>query len=35
MNPSEISDALSGLAAQPYDAGEFPTGNAQATIAKL
>lgn len=41
MNPSEISDALSGLAAQPYDAGEFPfgfaqaTGNAQATVAKL
>jgi hypothetical protein len=30
MNPSEISDALSELAAQPYDAGEFPFVFAQA-----
>lgn len=41
MNPSEISDALSELASQPYDATEFPfrfalaTGNTPATIAKL
>ena len=41
MNPSEISDALSGLASQPYDLAEFPfgfalaTGNTPATIAKL
>lgn len=41
MNPSEISDALTALAAKPYDATEFPfrfalaTGNTPATIAKL
>lgn len=41
MIPSEISDALSELASQPYDATEFPfsfalaTGNTPATIAKL
>lgn len=41
MNPTEIAEALSALAATPYDATEFPfgfaeaTGNNPATIAKL
>lgn len=38
MNPTEISDALEAIAAQPFDAEEFPyafaaaTGNAKATV---
>jgi hypothetical protein len=41
MNPTEIAEALSALAAEPYDPAEFPfgfaqaTGNNPATIAKL
>jgi hypothetical protein len=31
MNPSEIPDAFSELAAQPYDAAKFPFGFAEAT----
>ena len=41
MNPTEISDALEAISAQPFDAAEFPyafasaTGNAKATVSKL
>jgi len=41
MNPTEIADALEEIAAQPFDAAEFPfafaaaTGSPQATVSKL